>query len=61
MKLLLSHNNPEVQLLVKMLYDNLREMNMELKEITPQQFTRYSTSTYIIGDVAHLRETLYGK
>lgn len=57
----LGYNNPEVQVLVKLIYENQVEIIPELAEMTPQQFARYQSSAYLYGDLAKLKEKEYGK
>lgn len=57
----LGAEHPKVQLLVEMIYDNLREINPELSEMTPQQFARIFSSSYIAGDIARIQEMNFGK
>ncbi len=51
----------EVQLLIKMLYENRISNVPELAELTPSQFVRYESSSYISGDIARMHEKDYGK
>lgn len=51
----------EVQVLVKMLYENRISSIPELEELTQNQFVRFETSSYISGDVARMHEQEYGK
>ena len=51
----------EVQLLVKMLYENRISSIPELEELTQNQFVRFEASSYISGDVARMHEQEYGK
>lgn len=51
----------EVQLLVKMLYENYICSVPELKGMTRNQFVRFISSSYLLGDVARMKEHEYGK
>lgn len=51
----------EVQLLIKMLYENRIRNIPELAEMTQNQFARFESSSYISGDVARMHEREYGK
>lgn len=51
----------EVQLLIKMLYENRINSAPELAELTRSQFVRFESSSYISGDVARMHEQDYGK
>lgn len=57
-RITLGASNPEVQLLVKMIYEN---RTPELEKMTPQQFARLYSSGFIAGDIARLFERNYGK
>ena len=48
----------EVQLLVKMMYENCNELN---PNVTKDIFVRYGASSFMYGDVAKLREKAIGK
>ena len=51
----------EVQLLVKILYEN-RVCNVpEISGMTKNQFVRFESSSYIFGDIARMKEREYGK
>lgn len=52
--------HPEVQLLVKLIYDNQAEIAAEFQEMTPQQFARYQSSGYRDGDLSKIKEKEYG-
>lgn len=52
--------HPEVQLLVKLLYENQAEIAPEFQMITPQQFARYQSSGYRDGDLSKIKEKEYG-
>lgn len=47
-------SHPEVQLMVKMLYDNQRTVN-QLGDLSSKQFARFYSSSYLSGDVAKLK------
>lgn len=57
----LGAGDPEVQLLVKMIYENRENISPEMKAMTVNQFVRFESSSYITGDVARLKERDYGK
>lgn len=57
----LGASHPEVQLLVKMIYENRIANFPELKDMTLNQFVRFETSSYKSGDVARIKERDYGK
>jgi len=57
----LGAGDPEVQLLVKMMYENRENISPEMKAMTVNQFVRFESSSYIVGDVARLKERDYGK
>ena len=48
----------EVQLLVKMMYENCNELK---PNVTKDIFVRYGASSFMYGDVAKLREKAIGK
>lgn len=54
-------NDDEVQLLIKMLFENRRNLMPELTDLTQEQFVRIESSSYIFGDFALIREREYGK
>lgn len=51
----------EVQLLIKMLYENRMNCSHELANLSVNQFVRFEASGYVSGDVARFRERKYGK
>lgn len=51
----------EIQLLVKMLYENRISSFQEMGNMTKNQFVRFESSSYISGDVARMKEREYGK
>lgn len=51
----------EIQLLVKMLYENRISSFQEMGNMTKKQFVRFESSSYISGDVARMKEREYGK
>lgn len=53
--------HPEIQLLIKLIYENQLQIAPELQEMTPQQFARYQSSAYRDGDIAKIKEKEYGK
>lgn len=53
----LGANHPEVQLLVKLLYETLCE---EQSDITPRQYGRIGSSGYMEGDIGLLQQKKYG-
>lgn len=58
---LLGANHQEVQLLVKLIYESQVEIDPELERMTPQQFARFYSSSYLYGDVGKMYEKRYGK
>ena len=57
----LGADHPEVQLLVKLIYENQREIMPELEKATLQQFTRFYSTGFMSGDIARINENKYGK
>lgn len=53
--------NDEVQLLVKMIYESRIDNVPESEKMTLNQFVRFESSGYIVGDVARMKEKVYGK
>ena len=53
-------SHPEVQLLVKMMYENKRENSSEFAEMTIDQFVRFESSNYKSGDIARFNEQNFG-
>lgn len=53
--------DPEVQLLVKMIYDNRINSLSESTKMSLNQFVRFESSSYLFGDVARMKERDYGK
>lgn len=53
--------HPEIQLLVKLIYENRIEISPELKNMTLNQFVRFESSSYISGDIALFNQRKYGK
>lgn len=53
--------HPEIQLLVKLIYENRIEILPELKNLTLNQFVRFESSSYISGDIALFNQRKYGK
>lgn len=60
-KVSLGADNSEVQLLVKMMYENLIAIYPDQKIMTFNQFARIRSSFYILGDCARVYEQYYGK
>ena len=60
-RIMLGPNHPEVQLLVKLIYDNQVELVPEMKNVTPQQFAHYQYSSFLEGDISKIKERDYGK
>lgn len=60
-KVSLGADDPEVQLLVKMMYENLIVIYPDQKIMTFNQFARIRSSFYIQGDCARVYEQYYGK
>lgn len=57
----LGASHPEVQLIVKMIYESLLSINEDFKEMTEKQFARFFSSNYMGGDVAVIYEKDFGK
>lgn len=57
----LNFANPEVQVLVKCMYENLKEAYGDENKMTKEQFGRIYSSGFVSGDIARLREHNYGK
>ncbi len=57
----LGSTHPEVQLIVKLIFENQKELSSAFEEMTPKQFARLYSSSYLSGDIARLRENNYGK
>lgn len=53
-------SHPEVQLLVKMMYENKWENSSEFAEMTIDQFVRFESSNYKSGDIARFNEQNFG-
>lgn len=51
----LGASHPEVQLLVKMMRDNYISICPEYEKMSLDQFVRFTTSSYISGDIAKVR------
>ena len=51
-------DDEEVQLLIKMMYENRIS---SVSEMTKSQFVRFESSSYIAGDIARMHEKEYGK
>lgn len=56
----LGSSHPEVQLLVKMMYENKVEISSELNDMTINQFVRFQSSSYKAGDIARFNEQNFG-
>lgn len=56
----LGASHPEVQLLVKMMYENKLESSPELSDMTLDQFVRFESSSYKAGDIARFNEQNLG-
>ena len=56
----LEANHPEVQLLVKMLYEATKDSTTEYLEVTPRKFARITASYFVTGDAAKFQEITYG-
>lgn len=56
----LGTNHPEVQLLVKLIYENQRDHSEDLGEMSQKQFARLYSLSYIAGDIARINEMNYG-
>ena len=58
----LGYRHQEVQLLIKMIYEEWGHIvEQEVGEITPQQFARYYGTSFIAGDVRQINEMKYGE
>lgn len=58
----LNVNHPEVQLIVGMLYDKYNEVFNEYHiQMNKQQFVKYVSPVFVIGDIHLLQEKNYGK
>ena len=53
--------DPEVQLLVKMIYESRIEMLPEFNRMTKQQFAIFESSLYQNGDIARIEKYILGK
>lgn len=51
----------EIQLLVKMLYENRISSFQEMGNMTKKQFVRFESPSYVSGDIARIKEREYGK
>lgn len=56
----LGASHPEVQLLVKMMYENKVESFPEFNDMTINQFVRLESSSYKVGDIARFNEQNFG-
>lgn len=56
----LGTSHPEVQLLVKMIYENTIEFSSEPNNMTFNQFVRFVSSSYKAGDIARFNEQNFG-
>lgn len=56
----LGANHPEIQLLVKMLYDSIRTID-QLGDMSAAQFARFFSSSYFSGDVAKMASQRFCK
>ena len=57
----LGANHPEVQVLVKMMYETRLRNVSEYSEMSLNQFVRFETSNYKNGDVSRMNELNFGK
>lgn len=57
----LGANHPEVQLLVKMMYDSKMRNIPEYNKMSLNQFVRFEASNYKSGDVSHMNKNNFGK
>lgn len=57
----LNFANPEVQVLMKCMYENLNEAYSEENKMTVEQFVRIYSSSFTSGDIARMRKQNYGK
>lgn len=57
----LHYSHPEIQVLVKILYDNMAAIVNDT-EFTPRSFARFSSSSfYSFGDISRMQEHQYGE
>lgn len=54
-------SDEEIQLLIKILFENRTSSIQSLSDMTKEQFARIESSIYINGDVARMKEREYGK
>lgn len=57
----LGSNNPEVQLLVKMMYEDWLSVRPEMSDLTERHFAKYASSSFVYGDAAKMKEKEFGK
>lgn len=57
----LGANHPEVQLLVKMMYESKLEIIPEYSEMTLNQFVRFESLSFKSGDVARMNKQNFGE
>ena len=53
-------NHPEVQFIVKMIYKSKARLDPIPKDITVEQFVKYESSCYKVGDIARLNQLNFG-
>lgn len=51
----------EIQLLMKMIYENQVALLPDIKDMSQQQFARFYSSSYIAGDFARIKEKDFGR
>lgn len=56
----LGANHPEIQLIVKMLYDSIRTVK-QLEDMSTAQFARFCSSSYLSGDIANMVSNGFSK
>lgn len=56
----LGAKHPEVQLMIKMIYDQLTSLEL-LEGMSPAQFARFYSSSYLAGDIAKLNQNNFSE
>ena len=57
----LHYSHPEVQLLVKLLYEEITAEGSGFEKMTVNQFVRFTVANYTVGDGAELNKKNFGK
>ncbi len=60
-RIALGPNHPEVQLLIKILFDDSRKLFESMSDATPAQFGRIASSGFVVGDISVLLQNILGK